>query len=90
MMIIGTLKKWPYPYLRASENSKEILVYLIADTETLLDYLDILNIHTIGSLMDQNRGKGLLSIANFQYLPKSRGGIWGRRGNVAPPFLVIL
>jgi hypothetical protein len=80
MMIIGSLKKWPDPYLRAYENSKEILV---------LDYLDILNIHTIGSLMDRDRWKGLLSIANFQYWPKSRGGVWGRHGNAAPPFLVI-
>jgi hypothetical protein len=44
MMIVGSLKKWSDPYLRASENSKEIFVYLIADVDTVLDYLDILNI----------------------------------------------
>jgi len=39
-------KKWSGPYLGASENGEENLVYLIADAETALDYLDMSNIHT--------------------------------------------
>jgi len=40
------IEKAAKPYIGASENGEENLVYLTADAETTLDYLDMSNIHT--------------------------------------------
>lgn len=46
-------------YIEAMADRKENLVYLTADSETVLDDLDPKNIYIIGGLVDRNRFKGI-------------------------------
>ncbi|KAF1001530.1 hypothetical protein AG4045_016321 [Apium graveolens] len=47
------------PYIQTFENQKEHLVYLTADSETMLDDLDPKKIYIVGGLVDRNRWKGI-------------------------------
>ncbi|KAG2264622.1 hypothetical protein Bca52824_071701 [Brassica carinata] len=46
-------------YIEAMADRKESLVYLTADSETVLDELDPKSIYIIGGLVDRNRFKGI-------------------------------
>lgn len=46
-------------YIEAMSDRKDNLVYLTADSETVLDDLDPENIYIIGGLVDRNRFKGI-------------------------------
>ncbi|KAL1827919.1 hypothetical protein ACET3Z_006331 [Daucus carota] len=47
------------PYIQTFEHQKEHLVYLTADSETMLDDLDPKKIYIVGGLVDRNRWKGI-------------------------------
>lgn len=46
-------------YIEALEDHKENLVYLTADSDTVLDELDLKKIYIVGGLVDRNRWKGI-------------------------------
>ncbi|XP_028205119.1 tRNA methyltransferase 10 homolog A-like isoform X2 [Glycine soja] len=46
-------------YIEALSNRKEDLVYLTADSETVLEELDLKKAYVIGGLVDRNRWKGI-------------------------------
>ncbi|XP_024022286.1 tRNA (guanine(9)-N1)-methyltransferase [Morus notabilis] len=46
-------------YIEALQDQKENLVYLTADSETVLDELDPKKLYIIGGLVDRNRWKGI-------------------------------
>lgn len=46
-------------YIEALHGEKSNLVYLTADSETVLDELDINKIYIVGGLVDRNRWKGI-------------------------------
>lgn len=46
-------------YIEALEDQKENLVYLTADSDTVLDDLDPNKIYIVGGLVDRNRWKGI-------------------------------
>ncbi|GLT80238.1 hypothetical protein SLA2020_516900 [Shorea laevis] len=46
-------------YMDALQDQKENLVYLTADSETMLDELDPRKIYIVGGLVDRNRWKGI-------------------------------
>lgn len=46
-------------YIEALEDHKENLVYLTADSDTVLDDLDPNKIYIVGGLVDRNRWKGI-------------------------------
>ena len=46
-------------YIDALQEQKENLVYLTADSETVLDDLDLKKIYIVGGLVDRNRWKGI-------------------------------
>lgn len=47
------------PYIETFEDQKEHLIYLTADSETMLDELDPKKIYIVGGLVDRNRWKGI-------------------------------
>ncbi|KAL8228301.1 hypothetical protein R6Q57_015885 [Mikania cordata] len=47
------------PYITTFETQKEHLVYLTADSETMLSELDPTKIYIVGGLVDRNRWKGI-------------------------------
>lgn len=46
-------------YIEALRDRKEDLVYLTADSDTVLDELDLKKVYIIGGLVDRNRWKGI-------------------------------
>ncbi|XP_020221155.1 tRNA (guanine(9)-N1)-methyltransferase [Cajanus cajan] len=46
-------------YIEALSDRKEDLVYLTADSETVLEELDLKKVYVIGGLVDRNRWKGI-------------------------------
>ncbi|XP_004486352.1 uncharacterized protein [Cicer arietinum] len=73
-------------YIEALEDRKDDLVYLTADSDTVLEELDLNKIYIIGGLVDRNRWKGItmekaqeqgiqtakLPIANFMKMSSSQ------------------
>lgn len=73
-------------YIEALQHRKDDLVYLTADSETVLENLDLNKIYIIGGLVDRNRWKGItmkkaeeqgiqtakLPIANFMKMSSSQ------------------
>ena len=53
------IEKESQSYIDALQDQKENLVYLTADSETVLDELDLKKIYIIGRLVDRNRWKGI-------------------------------
>ncbi|KAG0590503.1 hypothetical protein M758_1G111500 [Ceratodon purpureus] len=53
------LHKEDKSYIEVFENRKEDLVYLTADSETVLETLDKSKIYIVGGLVDRNRWKGI-------------------------------
>lgn len=46
-------------YIEVFEDRKKDLVYLTADSETVLETLDISKIYIVGGIVDRNRWKGI-------------------------------
>jgi tRNA (guanine9-N1)-methyltransferase len=62
-----SIEKESQSYIEALQDQKENLVYLTADSETVLDELDLKKIYIVGGLVDRNRWKGLtMKKANAQ------------------------
>ncbi|KAA8519225.1 hypothetical protein F0562_013481 [Nyssa sinensis] len=53
------IEKENRPYIETFQDQKEHLVYLTADSETMLDELDPNKIYIVGGLVDRNRWKGI-------------------------------
>ena len=53
------LHKEEKSYIDVFENRKKDLVYLTADSETVLESLDMSKIYIVGGLVDRNRWKGI-------------------------------
>ncbi|CAN1336868.1 tRNA (guanine(9)-N1)-methyltransferase [Linum perenne] len=53
------IEKESRSYIEAFKDEKEKLVYLTADSETVLDELDVTKTYIVGGLVDRNRFKGL-------------------------------
>uniref|UniRef100_A0A2P2IIL7 tRNA (guanine(9)-N(1))-methyltransferase n=1 Tax=Rhizophora mucronata TaxID=61149 RepID=A0A2P2IIL7_RHIMU len=53
------IEKESRSYMEALQDQKENLVYLTADSETVLDKLDPKEIYIVGGLVDRNRWKGI-------------------------------
>ncbi|CAK9156798.1 unnamed protein product [Ilex paraguariensis] len=53
------IEKENQPYIEAFQDQKEHLVYLTADSETMLDELDPKKMYIVGGLVDRNRWKGI-------------------------------
>ncbi|KAI3987080.1 hypothetical protein MKX01_036870 [Papaver californicum] len=53
------IEKENMPYIEALQDQKENLVYLTADSKTIVDELDPKKIYIIGGLVDRNRWKGI-------------------------------
>lgn len=53
------IEKESRSYIEALQDQKENLVYLTADSETVLDELDLKKIYIVGGLVDRNRWKGI-------------------------------
>ncbi|KAJ8770476.1 hypothetical protein K2173_017967 [Erythroxylum novogranatense] len=53
------IEKESQSYIEALQDQKENLVYLTADSETVLDELDPKKVYIIGGLVDRNRWKGI-------------------------------
>ncbi|KAL0443056.1 UNVERIFIED_CONTAM: tRNA methyltransferase 10A [Sesamum latifolium] len=53
------IEKEDRSYIEAFQDQKEKLVYLTADSETILDELDPKAVYIIGGLVDRNRWKGI-------------------------------
>ncbi|XP_071722553.1 uncharacterized protein [Rutidosis leptorrhynchoides] len=53
------IEKESNSYIEALKDQKENLVYLTADSETVLDELDPKSIYIVGGLVDRNRWKGI-------------------------------
>ena len=53
------MEKEARSYIEALQDRKEDLVYLTADSETVLDELDPNKMYIIGGLVDRNRWKGI-------------------------------
>jgi len=67
------IEKEDKSYIEALQDQKETLVYLTADTETILDDLDPTKIYIIGGLVDRNRWKGItMKKANDQVIQSAR------------------
>lgn len=86
-------------YIEALEDRKDDLVYLTADSDTVLEELDLNKIYIIGGLVDRNRWKGItmekaqeqgiqtakLPIANFMKMSSSQ--VWFMSTHLIPLFL---
>ncbi|KHN40786.1 RNA (guanine-9-)-methyltransferase domain-containing protein 2 [Glycine soja] len=60
-------------YIEALSDRKEDLVYLTADSETVLEELDLNKVYVIGGLVDRNRWKGItLKKAEEQGIPTAK------------------
>ena len=53
------IEKENQSYIEALQDEKHNLVYLTADSETILDELDPKKIYIVGGLVDRNRWKGI-------------------------------
>ena len=53
------IEKEKQSYSQAFSDQKDNLVYLTADSETVLDELDPTKVYIIGGLVDRNRWKGI-------------------------------
>lgn len=53
------IEKESRSYIEALQDQKENLVYLTADSETVLDQLDPKKMYIVGGLVDRNRWKGI-------------------------------
>lgn len=53
------IEKENLSYIEAFQDRKEHLVYLTADSENILDELDLTKIYIVGGLVDRNRWKGI-------------------------------
>ncbi|XWS19292.1 hypothetical protein CRYUN_Cryun31cG0003300 [Craigia yunnanensis] len=53
------IEKEKQSYIQAFSDQKDNLVYLTADSETVLDELDPTKVYIIGGLVDRNRWKGI-------------------------------
>lgn len=53
------IEKEKQSYIQAFSDQKHNLVYLTADSETVLDELDLSKVYIVGGLVDRNRWKGI-------------------------------
>ncbi|MCI26119.1 tRNA (guanine-N1)-methyltransferase [Trifolium medium] len=53
------IEKEDKSYIEALQDRKDDMVYLTADSETVLEELDLKKIYIIGGLVDRNRNKGI-------------------------------